>query len=104
MNDFNGDLSKMLTKRYWWHDFFVFFLLKMYLMNIYKLTFANNDVLICKDVNDRYSLNGLYHYEHKNGKPIFAVVKADSEKEALAFVDIIHREIYETIFGIDLVN
>jgi len=73
-------------------------------MNIYKLTFARNKVFTCKEVSDRYSLNGIYHYEHKNGKLIYAIVKADSEPKALILVDTILKEIQEKIFGIDFVN
>jgi len=73
-------------------------------MNIYKLTFAKNDVFACKDVTDTCSINGLYHYEHKKGKLIYAIVQANSEQEALAFVDIILKEIQEKIFGVDFVN
>ena len=74
-------------------------------MEIYKLIFAKNNLLTCKEVdNDTYSFDGLYHYEHINGVLIYAIVKADSEQEALTYIDIIHKEIYEIMFGIDFVN
>jgi len=64
-------------------------------MKLYKLTFARNDMLLLKEVTEAHGLNGLYHYEHNNGNLIYAIVRAGSEYEALAFVDVILDEITE---------
>jgi len=52
--------------------------------SIFKLTYANNEVISCKIADANIVLDGLYHYEHKNGKMIYAFIKASNEEQAIA--------------------
>jgi hypothetical protein len=51
-------------------------------MQVYKITFSNNEVLACTLFYGR-DIEGQYSCEHHNGYLIYALVKASSEEEAL---------------------
>ena len=57
-----------------------------------------------REVNDSVVLNGLYHYEHKNGRLLYAVVNAETEDNALIIANFIIKELSEKILGHDYVN
>jgi hypothetical protein len=46
-------------------------------MKIYKVNFANNYPISCKEVTDRVEIKGAYHYEHDNGRLIYAIIKGE---------------------------
>lgn len=52
-------------------------------LTLFKLTYINNEVVSCKQAEKGLVLNGHYHYEHHNGKLIYALIKAENEKKAL---------------------
>ena len=55
-------------------------------MNIYKLIFANNDIISC-DLLPNVALGKEYYYEHDKGKLIHILLRAESEADALAKSD-----------------
>jgi hypothetical protein len=52
-------------------------------MKIYKVVFANNEPMSCKEITDGVVFDGSYHYVHTHGRLIYAIVKGESELEAL---------------------
>jgi len=52
-------------------------------MNIYKISYANNEVISCKEVTNDAGLDGSYHYVHSDGRMIYAIVKAENEAKAI---------------------
>jgi len=61
-------------------------------MNIYRIIFAENEILTCKTVNSAIVFNGIYYYEHKDGKLTHAIIQADNEENALTIANIIRKE------------
>jgi hypothetical protein len=51
---------------------------------IFKLTFANNEVVSCEPAESNSILSELYDYEHQNENLIYALIKADTEAQAIA--------------------
>lgn len=70
-------------------------------VKIFRLIYANNEVIACTDVSSNVGLNGVYHYEHKGGKLIYAVVKAESEENAITIGNFITREVSELLYDKD---
>ena len=52
-------------------------------MNVYKVVFANNDVISCQVENTTIDWVGDYYYEHTKAKLIYAMIKAENETEAM---------------------
>jgi len=72
-------------------------------MNLYKIIFARNEVISCKEENNTEYIDGSYHYEHKNGKLIYALIKAESEDDARSKALVVIKEVTDKIFGTDYV-
>jgi hypothetical protein len=70
-------------------------------MSVYKIIFAKKTVVGCHPVNEKVEMSGSYFCEHRNGEPIYALVKAESEIEAYDKARVIIAEITERIFGND---
>jgi hypothetical protein len=73
-------------------------------MNTYRAIFSKNEIISITEVNDTTIMNGLYQYEHKNGRLIYAVINAETEDNALTMASIIIKEISQMVFGNDYVN
>jgi hypothetical protein len=71
-------------------------------VRIYRLIYANNEVIACTDVSSNVGLNGIYHYEHKGGKLIYAIVKAESEENATTIGNFITQEVSAMLYGKDV--
>jgi len=71
-------------------------------MNTYKVIFARNEPLSC-EITNKVILNGDYDYKHDKGQLIYALIKADSEEDALNKSDKIIKEVTEKVFGSDFV-
>jgi hypothetical protein len=71
-------------------------------MNIYKLIFANNEVVDCKPLKDPSLVHGPL-YEHKNGKLIYAVIQADSEELAKRNANVLLKEVHDRVLGTDYI-
>jgi hypothetical protein len=52
-------------------------------MSIFKVVFANNEPISCKEIPDGLVLDGNHQYVHTNGKLIYAIIKADSESDVM---------------------
>ncbi|MES2704369.1 MAG: hypothetical protein V4649_17140 [Bacteroidota bacterium] len=72
-------------------------------MNIYKVIFAKNTVIDCHPVDNHFKLEGQYYYEHDKGQPIYAIIKAPSEPDAVQMANGIIREVNEKVFGRDYI-
>jgi hypothetical protein len=64
-------------------------------MKIYKIVFVNNQPIDCKEITDGIVQDGKYHYVHSNGKLIYAIVKANSEADALRMTNEMAAELKE---------
>jgi hypothetical protein len=78
--------------------------LKVTTMNVYKVIFANNEVISCVDISNNMVLGDLYHYEHDKGKLIYAIIKAESEIEAGRIAAQLVKEVTEQVFGNDFIT
>jgi hypothetical protein len=72
-------------------------------MSIYKIIFAKNEVISCKAIEEEVVLDGTYHYEQIKGCLIYALVKANTEKEAYVIANVIIEEVKTNVFGNDFV-
>jgi hypothetical protein len=72
-------------------------------MNIYKLIFANNEVVDVKPIQENIALNSPYHYEHKDGRLIYALIKADTPDTAIENAHMLLQEVRRGIFGNDYI-
>ena len=68
------------------------------------MTFARNEVLACEEITGDVNLNGPFHYEHKDGKLIYALVKAEKEENALTIAGLIVKQVRTSLFGNDNTN
>jgi len=73
-------------------------------MNVYRAIFGKNEIISISEVSETTVLRGLYHYEHKNGRLVYAIINAENEENALTIADIIIKEVSITVFGTDYVN
>lgn len=64
-------------------------------MRLYKITYIRNEASICRDVTGSIEVNGIYHYEHKNGNLIYAIIKAENEENAVTIANFISAEVKE---------
>ncbi len=72
-------------------------------MNTYKVIFAKNTIVSCTLVNNSIRITGRYICEQVNGKPIYALIQADSEEEATSIADQILSDIAEKTYGKDYI-
>lgn len=72
-------------------------------MYIYKIVFARKTIISCKQVAGTVEMNGKYFCEHRNGEPIYAIVRADNENEAYKMAQILVADVTEKIFGRDYI-
>jgi hypothetical protein len=72
-------------------------------MNTYKLIFDNNEVVSC-DLVYNVILAEDYYFHHTNGKLIHALVRAESEDEALSKRSQIVSDFREHVFGKDFIS
>ena len=70
-------------------------------MCVYKIIFAKKTIVACHPVKEKVEMNGTYFCEHRNGEPIYALVKAESEVEAYDKARAIVADITERVFGKD---
>jgi hypothetical protein len=68
-------------------------------MVIYKIVFAKKMIISCEPVNAEISLEGNYNYQHQNGEPIYAFVKADSPPAAIKIAHDIINEVQNSPSG-----
>ena len=61
-------------------------------MNIYRVIFAENEILACSTVNSMAVFNGIYFYEHKDGKLTYAIIKAETEENAITIANFIRKD------------
>ncbi len=73
-------------------------------MNVFKVIFARNEIISCSVVHDNVKLDSTYHYEHKAGKIIYALIKAETEEEACSVARKMPKEISDKIFGNDYIT
>jgi hypothetical protein len=73
-------------------------------MCIYKVIFVRKKAFSCEPAVERPAFDGKYYCEHRNGEPIYAFIKADSENEAVGMAGEIVREIQQNVFGGDYIN
>lgn len=73
-------------------------------MKIFRLLYTNNEVVTCTDVSNYVGLNGIYHYEHRNGSLVYAIVKAANEDNAITIGNFITKELSAIISGENLVS
>jgi hypothetical protein len=73
-------------------------------MKVFKVIFARNEIISCSAVRDSVKLDGSYHYEHKGGKIIYALIKAETEEEACSIALTIRKEVSDKIFGSDYIT
>jgi len=64
-------------------------------VKIYRISFVKNAALTCKVVTDEPSFIGAYHYEHKQGNLIYAIIKAENEDNAITVANFIVKEVSE---------
>ncbi|MCD6013344.1 MAG: hypothetical protein K0Q79_3206 [Flavipsychrobacter sp.] len=72
-------------------------------MTIYKIIFAKNEIISCSKAEDNAVLEGMYQYEHVQGKLIYALVRAESEDDARAIANAITEKVEKEVFGSDFV-
>ena len=72
-------------------------------MNIYKVIFAKNEVISCDLISNKFELSEDYLYHHDKGQLIYAIIKANSEEDALNKSDQIIKEVAKKVFGIDFI-
>jgi hypothetical protein len=72
-------------------------------MYIYKIVFARKTIISCKQLDGLVEMSGKYFCEHRNGEPIYAIVKADSEVEAYKVAQVLVADMTEKIFGRDYI-
>ena len=53
-------------------------------MSVYKINFANRTIVSCTLVNNPIKLSDKYICEQVNGKPIYALIDAENENEAIS--------------------
>ena len=51
-------------------------------MNLYKVIFANNDIISCEVAEQRFDHESEYYFEYK-GQLIHAMIKGENKSEAL---------------------
>ena len=73
-------------------------------MTVYRIVFANNEIVSSNPETVHAHFNGEYYYEHNKGKLVFALVKAETEENALTIGDIIIKEVKLKVFGNDFEN
>jgi len=72
-------------------------------INVYKVIFAKNRVISCRNAGASASMTTAYHYEHDKGYLIYAIIKAETEADALAIADCIIKDVTEKTLGSDFV-
>lgn len=72
-------------------------------MSIFKVIFAKNKAISCREMDQSVRLQDDYFYEQKNGQPIYAIINAKDENEALRVAEDIVREVTEKTFGSDYI-
>ena len=72
-------------------------------MKTYRIVFAKNEIITCKEAENSSNLNGSSYYEHDNGNVIFAIVKADDEAAARQAANNIGKEVRESIYGSEFI-
>jgi len=65
---------------------------------MYKIVFAKNEIMTCQEVTNA-SFSGICHYEQNNGNLIYAIIKCNSEDNALTIARLIVKEAKEQSFG-----
>ncbi len=70
-------------------------------MSVYKVNFVKKSVVSCTPVVTAIKLDGSYHCEHIGGQPIYALIEAPSEHDAIRVAAQIITEITEKTFGKD---
>jgi len=53
-------------------------------MNIYKIIFAENEIICCNLLIGKLDFKGDYYYRQESGHLIHAVIKAKNEDRALS--------------------
>jgi hypothetical protein len=66
-------------------------------MNTYKIIFAKNTVMTCEIVNKVVLAND--HYEQQKGHLIYAIIKAESEADAVNKANEMIKVVTENNFG-----
>ncbi len=72
-------------------------------MKTFRIVFAKNEILTCKEAENNSNLNGSSYYEHENGNLIFAIVKAPGEEEAINMAKRIVQEVKERVYGSEFI-
>ena len=67
-------------------------------MKTFKVTFAKNEIISCKEIKNSLSVKGVFHYEHNNGNLIYATIKNKNEDNALTIAQLIIKEAKEQAF------
>lgn len=72
-------------------------------MSMYKIVFARKTIISCRQVEGNVEMNGKYFCEHRNGEPIYAIVRAESETEACKIAKSVIADVNEKVFGNDFI-
>jgi hypothetical protein len=51
-------------------------------MKLFKVTFVMNEIEECKEITSEFAFSGVYHYEHFQGKLIYAIIRAENKEAA----------------------
>ena len=73
-------------------------------MNTYKLIFAKNEIVTCSLIFIKVEFNGQYYYEKEKGQLIYAIVKAETEEDALMLGNTIIKDFRKKTFGEDFIS
>lgn len=73
-------------------------------MNTYKLIFAKNEIVTCDLMLTKVEFNGRYTYEKDKRQLIYAIVKAESEEEALKMGKEIISDFKKKTYGEDFIS
>jgi hypothetical protein len=73
-------------------------------MKTYRITFAKNEIISCKEEMGDVPSNEIYNYVQERGNLIYAIVKTKNEENALTIANMIIKEVKEKIYGNDFVS
>lgn len=68
-------------------------------MPLYRLAFANNEVVSCVEVGNNVELNRLYRYEHQDGKLLHALIRATTGQKAIEMSQLIALHVRSLVFS-----
>jgi hypothetical protein len=79
--------------------FITLFTIKERGMNMYKVIFAKNEPISVQVVSTDVSNDNYCYYEHDRGHLIFAMMRAESEHEAMEAAKVIGHDMETKVFG-----